>query len=274
MSTTFDQIKGPAQADKLVERGILLADRGFLEEAQNHFTKAIQSHPESADAYDNLATMQAEKGQLFEALTNYVHALTLDSESPVGHYNLGCFLSNFAEELSEVQFKKATQLDDEFAEAHVNIGIIHAEKGENQEAVYAFNEALKLDPDDRESRIELARTYADMGDFRQALVHFKLLRVENPQDPDALIGISSCYLAHGLYQAAAEVLASGPQNNARILFARASVLDLQGLVPSALMLLRKAHKLDAKYVNETLSDGEHFMSVRHQMNFQAAIETH
>lgn len=271
MSTTFDPIKGQAQAEMLVSKGIALAEKGFRTEAQIHFEDALQLDPTSADAYDNLATVLAEKGHLFGALDGYLRAIQLDPESPTSHFNLGCFLTHHAEKLSEIQFKKASELDDEFADAHVNVGIGHVEKGEFPEAAQAFSQVLEIDPDDRDSRIELARTYLELGDTRRALANFKILWQKNAEDPDALVGISACYVNHGLLDEAAEVLASGPKNNARILFAQSSILDLKGLLPSALRLLRKAHQLDANYVKETLQEGEDFISIRLQPGFERVL---
>ena len=51
-----------AQSDFHNQRGIELADRGWLDESIKEFKKAIDLDPDSAHAHDNLATVYAEKG--------------------------------------------------------------------------------------------------------------------------------------------------------------------------------------------------------------------
>ena len=82
-----------SQADAHNERGIELADRGWLDEAIKEFRKAIDLDPDSAHAHDNLATVYAEKKLFREAVSEYLTALRIEPESPTAHYNLACFLT-------------------------------------------------------------------------------------------------------------------------------------------------------------------------------------
>src|SRR5690349_25118954 len=68
MTSKKDRI---TQSDGHNARGIELADRGWLDEAVNEFTKAIELDQDSEHAYDNLAKVFAEKGSFIEALAEY-----------------------------------------------------------------------------------------------------------------------------------------------------------------------------------------------------------
>lgn len=77
-----------ASSDEHNARGIELADRGWLEEAVKEFKKAIELDPNSSHAYDNLATVHAERKNFREALEAYLTSLKLEPESATVHYNL------------------------------------------------------------------------------------------------------------------------------------------------------------------------------------------
>ena len=91
MTSKKDRI---SQSDEHNARGIELADRGWLDEAVNEFTKAIELDPDSAHAYDNLATVFAEKGRFIDALEAYLKAVRLEPQNPNTHHYLASFLSS------------------------------------------------------------------------------------------------------------------------------------------------------------------------------------
>src|SRR5579864_7998082 len=100
-----------ALSDEHNQRGIELADRGWLDEAIKEFKKAIELDPESAHAHDNLATVYAEKKLYREALREYMAALELEPDSATAHYNLACFLATHAKDMAIDQYKDAIELD-------------------------------------------------------------------------------------------------------------------------------------------------------------------
>ena len=82
------------QSDLHNQRGIELADRGWLDESINEFRKAIELDPDSAHAHDNIATVYAEKGMLRDAVAEYLRAMELEPQSPTAHYNFASFLAS------------------------------------------------------------------------------------------------------------------------------------------------------------------------------------
>ena len=104
----FDRI---AQSDFHNQRGIELADRGWLDESIREFKKAIELDAQSAHAHDNLATVYAEKGLLREALHEYLRAIDLEPQSPTAHYNLACFLATHGHDLAVREYKETIELE-------------------------------------------------------------------------------------------------------------------------------------------------------------------
>src|ERR1700684_3187725 len=109
-----------SQSDTHNERGIELADRGWLDEAIKEFRKAIDLDPKSAHAHDNLATVYAEKRQFRDALSEDLTAINLEPESPTAHYNLACFLSTHGLEMAVDEFQESLELDPDYSDAHLN----------------------------------------------------------------------------------------------------------------------------------------------------------
>src|SRR5262245_1572980 len=118
MTRHSDQI---SQSDEHNARGIELADRGWLDEAANEFRKAISLDPKSAHAHDNLATVLAEKGELQEALFEYVEALRADQESGTAAHYLASFLAAQGHDLAVALYRRAIELEPDFADAHLNL---------------------------------------------------------------------------------------------------------------------------------------------------------
>src|SRR5262244_3355753 len=116
-----------ALSDEHNSRGIELADRGWLDEAIREFRKAIDLDPDSAHAHDNLATVYAEKKLYREDLAEYLTALKLELDSATAHYNLACFLSTHGPEFAVAEYKQAIELDPEYPDSHLNLGLTYAD---------------------------------------------------------------------------------------------------------------------------------------------------
>lgn len=275
MPSPFDHIQGADHSDIHNRKGIVLANRGWLDEAKNEFEQALKLNPESSEVHDNLGTINAEKGNLFEALNHYLHAINLEPDSPTAHFNLGCFLSTHAHELSTQEFEQACEIDDTFSDSFVNLGLSFFESDNLLEAAEAFTQALAHEPDDQDARLELANTYIALGDHRKAIVQLKKLILQNPDHMIAQVALSNCYAAHGLFNLAEEVLLSCLKRTPKdvsLVFALACLKERTGSIPRGLQLLRKSLKLNSDYVKRQLKDKHHFQSIRLQDGFKTLLK--
>ncbi len=193
---------GKGKADQHNERGIELADRGWVDEAAKEFRKAIELDPDGAHAHDNLATVLAEKKQYKEALTEYLTALRLEPESATAHYNLACFLSTHAGEMSVEQYKEAIELDPDYADAHLNLGMTYADLERRDEAKKELQIAINIDPQDPVARHELAALHMDDGDYRAAIALLNDVTRLEPKNNEAWLDLGICYAQKGFYEEA------------------------------------------------------------------------
>lgn len=78
-----------ALAERLNAEGIAAARAGRVAEAERAFLAALDAHPDSPKARNNLGILYRRLGRLEEAIAMYEQAIALDSTSPVPHKNLG-----------------------------------------------------------------------------------------------------------------------------------------------------------------------------------------
>jgi tetratricopeptide (TPR) repeat protein len=127
--------------------GLLLKNQGRIEEAMEHYHKAIQINPNNFEALNNLGATLAAQGRLEEAIENYHQAIQLNPDYFLTHDNLGQALAaqgRFEEAIEN--FHQAIQLNPNYAEAQYNLGNALAAQGRIEEAIAQYREALRLNP--------------------------------------------------------------------------------------------------------------------------------
>ena len=92
--------------------GLLLLERGELNDARWHFEEAIRLDPRYSQSHTNLGTILARLGQLSAAKSKFVEAIRLAPTEPSAHNNLGTILLGEGHvELAMREYLKAVRLD-------------------------------------------------------------------------------------------------------------------------------------------------------------------
>lgn len=203
MARTRDDI---GDSDEHNARGIELADRGWLDEAASEFQKAIRLDPDSAHAHDNLATIFAERGQLEEALTEFMEAVRLEPDSPTTRHYLASFLAAHGQDLAMAQYRKAIELEYEFPDAHLNLALSLADRGQLEEAVVELEIAHAQAPEDEMIQHELASCMIDLERYPEAIAHLKKIVRSHPEHVEAYVDLGIAYTAKGFLAEAESVL--------------------------------------------------------------------
>jgi len=86
---------------------------------------------------------------------------------------------------------QAVMLDQEFAEAHNDRGVILATQGSFAEALSCFERAVALNPGYNEARNNLGRGLRSLGRFEEALTQFELVLKGMPDSPVAHFNLAS-----------------------------------------------------------------------------------
>ena len=101
--------------------GLLLKDQGRIEEAMEHYHKALQINPNAAITLDDLGMALIAKGQFDEAIEN---------------------------------FRQAIQINPNYAAALDNLGIALAAKGRFDEAIENYCKAIQINPNSAPSAVQ------------------------------------------------------------------------------------------------------------------------
>lgn len=261
-----------ASSDEHNSRGIELADRGWYDEAIKEFRKAIELDPNSAHAWDNLASVYSEKKQYREALEAHVKALALEPDSAGSHYNLASFLSLHGLDFAVAEYQQSIELEPDFPDAHLNLGLALADLGRTEEAVQAMKTAIELDPKDPLARQELAGLQMDEGDFRSAISLLKEVTRLEPENFEAWLDLGICYAQKGFYEEAERAYGTAAalkEDDLLLAYNRAALFALWGRKPDALAELGRAVKADREKVTAWLKADPMFASLEGDPEFEA-----
>jgi tetratricopeptide (TPR) repeat protein len=123
-----------------------------------------------------------------------------DAEAALAFFERGCAADSEPRTFSEAiaSYRKALELDPEFADAHCNLGTVLYNQGRRNEARGCFERALTLAPEHLEAHFNLANVLEEDDRNEGALRHYKdALRID-PLFADAQLNLALLYEKLGL----------------------------------------------------------------------------
>jgi len=136
----------PDNVEILNALGFSYFQQGMNEEAVAAFEKTLAVDPKHVKAHNNMALASLDLGELELAEAHYRESLAIEPQAAI-HNDLGFVLERqgLTEEAVE-QYRKALELDPEFASAHYNLAAYLSRSGEYAEAERHFRAALDVNP--------------------------------------------------------------------------------------------------------------------------------
>jgi len=167
--------KFPDSYRALMLRGMAEADLGFLTDAVQSLSRAVELNPESSEANYDLATVQSIAGFGGDALETLEAGMKRFPRDAL-HYQAYASLEvpraeggdAAAETRAYEALHKALSLDGKLAEAHVLLARLELKNGRVESAVRDLETAAKLDPHDPPVHQTLSRAYARLGASEKA----------------------------------------------------------------------------------------------------------
>jgi Flp pilus assembly protein TadD len=178
--------------------GVVLLQKGKVDEAITEFQNALQIKPFVAEAHYTLAIALLQKGRVDEAIVHFQTALQIKPGFAEAHYNLGNVLMQKGQ-MDEAVFhlQKALQINPDNAEAHVNLGNVLMQKGRGDEAISHFQKALQISPDYAQAQNNLGNALMEKGQVDEAIAHFRKALQINPGYAKAYINLHNALLQKG-----------------------------------------------------------------------------
>ena len=174
-------------------------DRGYFEQAQNFFQRALKDDPQSAEALYGLGSAYLQLQKPTEARPCFERVLQLHTTYPGtlpnAWNNLGILSAREGKlDAAIQQFKRALQIDPQHSIALQNLGSAYRQKKDWVAAKQALERSLALNPDDAEANYSLGMVYAQQNDAEHAHAYLQKALAARPVYPEALNNLAIVYL--------------------------------------------------------------------------------
>jgi type IV pilus biogenesis/stability protein PilW len=188
----------PDYADAHHNLGTALIKEGKVDEAITQFQRALQIHPDDGEARYNLGNALLQKGQVDEAITQYQWALQIHPDNADAQNNLGVALRQKGKVDEEIaHYQMALQINPDNADAQNNLGVALLQKGEVDEAITQFQRALQINPDSAKACINLGDALRQKGQVDAAITQYQRALQIHPDNADAQNSLGSVLLQKG-----------------------------------------------------------------------------
>jgi tetratricopeptide (TPR) repeat protein len=169
---------------------------GKLQSSLQSLDKAIVLDPGNKTAVIKLAEINIIFRDYKKAMNYIDEVIKLDELDPKAYFLRGVvFLENKDTSRSIRNFQKAIDVDQDYFDAHLQLGMIYAGK-KNKLAIDYFNNALNIKPDDVDVSYYLAMYYQETGVYDEAIKIYEGLLLKDPEFYYALYNIGYINLVY------------------------------------------------------------------------------
>ncbi|MBV9302821.1 MAG: DUF3808 domain-containing protein [Acidobacteriaceae bacterium] len=182
----------PKHAQKEYEKGLQLAQKGELDEAERHLTKATDAYPKYAIAWFELGQVQLSEGKTENARKSYQAAISADGKY-VSPYDALALVSAREQKWEDAASfsKQVIQLNPvEFPSSYFYNALANYNLKKPNEAEKSAREVLRLDTGHKYPQAEslVAEILVDKGNYSEAATHLRayLALVPNAKNADNL----------------------------------------------------------------------------------------
>lgn len=188
----------PAEPGAATQLALVLADMDDHIAALAVLDRALGMVPGQPDLLLTRASLQRRFGDLEGAVATAQMATAFDSGSARAQYALGLGLAQLREAAAARDaFAKAVEMEPEFADAWVNLGVVEKELGAFDAADMSYARALKLKPDDAITHNNYANLLMSRGKIDQAIKSYQRALNLEPGYVDANVNLALAYREEG-----------------------------------------------------------------------------
>jgi tetratricopeptide (TPR) repeat protein len=154
--------------------GLVLLQKGKIDDGIAHYRSALQMQPDSWDAEYNLGTALLGRGQVDEAILHCEKAVSMRPTDPDAQVSLGdALLQKGRIDDAIAHYQKAMIVRPDHFLARYGLGHALLEKGELDSAIQACRAALMIRPVDADCHTTLAIALEEKGDSAEAIQHYQ-----------------------------------------------------------------------------------------------------
>ena len=167
--------------------GIVLSQKGEIDEAIAHYRKTLEMSPDFAEADYNLGNALLQKGEIDAAILHCQRAVTIQPNDPEAQVALGnaLFKKGLIDE-SIVHYQKALAIRPYYVTAHYNLSSAFLKKGEIDKAIFHCQAVLSTQPEHADAHTILANAFLQKGEIGNAIEQYKKTLEIAPRSVPAL----------------------------------------------------------------------------------------
>jgi tetratricopeptide (TPR) repeat protein len=177
----------PGTKDALFNLGFILLSCGQTKEAIAPLKQLLDDHPEYPGGASNLAVAYFSNAQLEQATQTCLEAIRMAPGilEKAELFNLlgSIYREDEMNEQSERAFRKALELDPDYADAQANLCLMLEESGQLEVALMASSAGQERFPDDHRFSLALAKCQRRQGDGHQAIERLSAINLKD--EPNA-----------------------------------------------------------------------------------------
>jgi protein O-mannosyl-transferase len=171
--------------------GIVLLQKGQLNDGIAHYRAALRMQPDSWDAEYNLGAALLAQGKVDEAISHCERAVAMEPNDPDGQVSLGnALLEKKRIDEAIIHYQKAMAIWPDHFLARYSLGQAFLEKGELDTAIAHCRAALLIRPDDADCHTVLAAALDEKGETAEAIQHYEKALKIFPQSISALTNLA------------------------------------------------------------------------------------
>jgi tetratricopeptide (TPR) repeat protein len=204
----------PKDARAIYGLGNLFSDQQRWEAAEQAYREATQLEPKSPEAHIALSFVLTQPvvgtnlgDRYLQAEKMARKAILLDENNPVAHDQLGIALElrGIIEQETQNAYRRAIQLDPEFALAYAHLGRLLRRNGLAGESSAAYRDAIRL-ATDGPTMILVADVMQSQQRFAESEQLLRRALRDDPKNPTALFLLGRALTTRGSYEEAEKVL--------------------------------------------------------------------
>ena len=223
---------------ELLRQALARHQAGDLETAKAMYRQILAVEPRNADAHHLLGCAYRSERQFGEAIDSIGTAISINPLMPSFYNNLGtCYSARIERVAAELCFRKALDLDPDYADAWSNFGLMLTGAMRYHEARAVLEQGRAAAPQHEGIQCNLGQVYYELAMPREALATYEHAAAQFPHSGIALIGMAGCLNKLGrnteALAAVERLLALGPKHEAEALQLKGRVLEVLGRLDEA-----------------------------------------
>ncbi|MGR9037445.1 MAG: tetratricopeptide repeat protein, partial [Gammaproteobacteria bacterium] len=166
--------KSPNKARTHHNLGVVLRDKGWLNNAIPYFKNAIRLDPNYFHAHQNLGSALLKINQPEQALIHFTRSSEINPNYPVSHIGRGQALAKLGRPHEAIiAFEEVIRIEPDHYRVHGDLGAVLIEADRIEEAIKELSTGLKYDPDNASIHYNIGLALAQTNRSKEAIAHMR-----------------------------------------------------------------------------------------------------